>query len=43
MFRKPYPELVRRNRSLFEKAFSAKEMNEFRKLLELLIRSLERE
>jgi MarR family 2-MHQ and catechol resistance regulon transcriptional repressor len=41
LFRKLYPELVRGNRSLFEKAFKPDQMKEFSKLLELLIRSLE--
>jgi hypothetical protein len=38
MFRKLYRELVRCKRSLFQKAFGPKEMNEFSKLLDLLIR-----
>jgi hypothetical protein len=43
MFRKLYPEFAHSNRSLFKKAFEPKEMNEFSKLLHLLIRGLETE
>jgi MarR family transcriptional regulator, 2-MHQ and catechol-resistance regulon repressor len=41
LFRKLYPEVVRINRSLFEKAFSPDQMKQFSKLIEVLIRSLE--
>lgn len=41
LFRKLYPELVRSNRSLLGKAFKPDQMKEFRKLLEVLIHSLE--
>jgi DNA-binding MarR family transcriptional regulator len=40
LFRKLYPEVVRSNRSLFEKAFRPEQMKEFSDLLEILIRSL---
>jgi MarR family transcriptional regulator, 2-MHQ and catechol-resistance regulon repressor len=40
-FRKFYPELVRNNRVIFEKAFRPEQMKEFGKLLGLLVRSLE--
>jgi MarR family transcriptional regulator, 2-MHQ and catechol-resistance regulon repressor len=39
--RKLYPELVRNNRVIFEKAFRPEQMKEFGKLLSLLVRSLE--
>ncbi len=41
LFRKLYPELVRGNRSLLEKALRPDQMKEFSKLLALLIRNLE--
>jgi MarR family transcriptional regulator, 2-MHQ and catechol-resistance regulon repressor len=41
LFRKLYPEIVRCNRSLLEKAFKPEQMQEFSKLLEILIRSFE--
>jgi MarR family 2-MHQ and catechol resistance regulon transcriptional repressor len=41
LFRKLYPELVRGNRSLLEKAFRPDQMKEFSQLLALLIRNLE--
>jgi DNA-binding MarR family transcriptional regulator len=41
LFRKLYPEHVRSNKSLFEKAFTPDQMKEFSKLLEVLLRSLE--
>jgi MarR family 2-MHQ and catechol resistance regulon transcriptional repressor len=41
LFRKLYPEVVRCNRSLFEKAFRPDQMKEFTKLLALLIRNLD--
>jgi MarR family 2-MHQ and catechol resistance regulon transcriptional repressor len=42
-FRKFYPELIRNNRALFEKAFRPDQLKELSKLLNLLIRSLEAE
>jgi DNA-binding MarR family transcriptional regulator len=41
LFRKLYPELVRSNRYLLERAFKPEQVKEFSRLLELLIRSLE--
>jgi MarR family 2-MHQ and catechol resistance regulon transcriptional repressor len=41
LFRRLYPEFVRGNRSLLEKAFKPDQMKEFSKLLALLIRNLE--
>ena len=41
LFRKLYPELVRSNRHLLERAFKPEQVKEFSRLLELLIRSLE--
>ncbi len=41
LYRKFYPELVRSNRYLLERAFKPEQMKEFNKLLELLNRSLE--
>ena len=41
LFRKLFPEIVRGNRSLFEKAFKPEQMEALGALLELLIRSLE--
>jgi MarR family 2-MHQ and catechol resistance regulon transcriptional repressor len=41
LFRKLYPELVRGNKSLLEKAFKPDQMKEFSRLLALLIRNLE--
>jgi DNA-binding MarR family transcriptional regulator len=43
LLRKLYPELVRGDRALFERAFRPEQMKEFSKLLALLIRSLETE
>jgi MarR family transcriptional regulator, 2-MHQ and catechol-resistance regulon repressor len=40
-FRKFYPELVRRKRAFFEKAFRPDQMKEFGKLLDLLLGTLE--
>jgi MarR family 2-MHQ and catechol resistance regulon transcriptional repressor len=41
LFRKLYPEVVRSNKALFEKAFRPEQMRQLSGLLELLIRSLE--
>ena len=41
LYRKFYPELVRSNRYLIERAFKPEQLKEFNKLLELLNRSLE--
>ncbi len=41
LFRKLYPELVRSNRTLLEKAFKREQMKEFNQLLDVLIRSME--
>ena len=42
LFRKLYPELARSNRSILERAFKRDQMREFSRLLEVLIRSIER-
>jgi MarR family transcriptional regulator, 2-MHQ and catechol-resistance regulon repressor len=41
LFRRLYPELVRSNRYLLERAFKPEQIKEFSKLLEILIHSLE--
>ena len=42
LYRKFYPELARSNRYLLERAFKPEQMKEFSKLLEILIRSLDK-
>jgi MarR family transcriptional regulator, 2-MHQ and catechol-resistance regulon repressor len=43
LFSKFYPELARKDRDIFDKAFRPEQMKEFSKLLALLVRSLEAE